>query len=241
MILMTEDKLTQPVAVLAKANGAADNLAVISYNGCGNLPAARLLANMITDMQPDAQIILHRDRDFRTEAEMQFELATAAAERERNGVTRVTEVFTPLNDVEHSFAQAGHLRQVFHELGPELINAAIEDVTAIKRDDLVNAARVARDQIRSALYDAPRKRAKPEWAASDMPENPPHIRNFIPANGLESVAFECSHGKKLMNGLRPRIHHQVGGSSQETDNRIYTATDHLLAPTWTAAFAPPEA
>ena len=30
---------------------------------------------------------------------MRFELSTADSERQRNGVTRVTEVFTPLNDV----------------------------------------------------------------------------------------------------------------------------------------------
>lgn len=130
VILMTEDKLPQPATVLAKANGAPENLAALSYNGCGNLPAARLLANMITDMRPDARIILHRDRDFRTDPEVQFELSTAAAERQPNGVTRVTEVFTPLNDVEYSFAQAAHLKEVFNDLAPELVDAAIADVAA---------------------------------------------------------------------------------------------------------------
>lgn len=238
VILMTEDKLSRPVTVLAKANGAPDNLAVISYNGCGNLPAARLLANMITDMRPDSRIILHRDRDFRTEQEMQFELATADSERQRNGVTRVTEVFTPLNDVEHSFAQAAHLKAVFNDLAPELIDAAIADVIAFKRDDLVNAARVGRKQVVSSLYDVPRKREKPEWAASGMPNNPPPNGEFVPANGLIPVSFQHSHGKMLMDGLRPKIHHHVGGASQVLENKIYTATDHLQTPSWNAVFGP---
>lgn len=238
VILMTEDKLTRPVVVLAKANGAPDNLAVISYNGCGNLPAARLLANMISDMRPDSRIILHRDRDFRTEPEMQFELSTAESERLRNGVTRVTEVFTPLNDVEHSFAQAAHLKEVFNDLAPELIDAAITDVTAFKRDDLVNAARVAREQIFSSLYNVPRKRAKPEWVASGMLNNTPPIVEFVPANGLTPVSFQHSHGKILMDGLRPKIHHHVGGASQASDSRVYTATDHLRTPGWGAVFNP---
>lgn len=236
VILMTEDKLSNPVTVLAKANGAPEGLAVLSYNGCGNLPAARLLANMIVDMRPDVRIILHRDRDFQTESEMQFELATAAAERQRNGVTRVTEVFTPYNDVEHSFAQADHLKHVFNDLEPALIDAAITDVTAFKRDELVNAARVAREKIRSTLYEAPRKRNKPEWAASGMPDNPPSISNFVPANGLTAVSFEHTHGKMLMDGLRPKIHHHVGGASQASNDRIYTVTEHLLTPNWIAAF-----
>ncbi|MDX8442531.1 AAA family ATPase, partial [Mesorhizobium australafricanum] len=239
VILLTEDKLPLPVTVLAKANGAPENLVALSYNGCGNLPAARLLANMITDMRPDARIIVHRDRDFRTDPEMQFELSTAAAERQRNGVTRVTEVFTPLNDVEHSFTKAIHLKDVFNDLAPELIDAAIADVTAFKRDDLVNAARVAREQIRSSLYDSPRKRGKPEWAASGMLDNPPPIGGFVPANGLTPVSFEHTHGKMLMDGLRPKIHHHVGGASQASNNRIYTETNHLQTPSWMAAFNPP--
>lgn len=236
MILMTEDKLVRPVTTLAKANGAPDNLAVISYNGCGNLAAARLLANMITDMRPDARIILHRDRDFRTEQEMQFELSTAEAERHRNGVERVHEVFTPFNDVEHSFAQPAHLKAVFQELDPDLIDAAISDVTALRRDDLVNAARVARDQIRSTLYEVPRKRGKPEWAASGMPEMTPNIAGFLPANGITPVAFAHTHGKMLMDGLRPKIHHHIGGASQAADLRIFEGTDQLRTPAWVAAF-----
>lgn len=236
VILMTEDKLTQPVTVLAKANGAPDTLAVLSYNGCGNLPAARLLASMITDMRPDARIILHRDRDFRTEQEMQFELSTAEAERQRNGVDRVKEVFTPLNDVEHSFAQSAHLKAVFVELAPGLIDAAITDVTAHKRDDLVNAARVAREQIRVTLYEVPRKRGKPEWAASGMPNSAPSIQGFLPANGLTPVSFQHTHGKKLMDGLRPKIHHHIGGAAQASDARIYTVTEHLRTPTWMELF-----
>lgn len=238
VILLTEDKLPKPATVLAKANGAPENLAVLSYNGCGNLPAARLLANMITDMRPDARIILHRDRDFRTEAEMEFELSTAAAERQRNGVTRITEVFTPLNDVEHSFTQASHLKEVFNELAPELVDAALTDVLAFKRDDLVNATRVAREQVRSSLYDSPRKRGKPEWAASGMPDNPPPVEGFLPANGLAAVSFEHAHGKMLMDGLRPKLHHHVGGASQASNNRIYCTTNHLAAPSWMAACNP---
>jgi len=238
VIFMTEDKLTRPITVLAKANGAPDNLAVISYNGCGNLPAARLLANLITDMRPDAKIVLHRDRDFRTDSEVQFELTTAASERQRNGVTRVTEVFTPLNDVEHSFALASHLKEVFNDLAPELIDAAIIDVTAFKRDDLVNAARLAREQIASSLYNSPRKREKPEWIESGMPNNPPPNSDFIPANGLMPVSFQHSHGKKLLDGLRPKLHHLVGGASQALESRIYTETQHLQSPSWLEIFNP---
>ena len=97
-------------------------------------------------------------------------------------------------------------------------------------------ARIARGQIESSLYGVPRKRGKPEWTASGMPDNFPPVAEFIPANGLTQVSFAHSHGKKLMDGLRPRIHHQVGGATQASDARIYTATDHLRAADWAALF-----
>lgn len=241
-ILLTEDKQTRPVTTLARANGAPENVAVLSYNGCGNLPAARLLANIIVDLRHDAKVVIHRDRDFRTDAEMTFELATAAAERQRNCTQRVYEVFTPLNDVEHSFAQPAHLKHVFAgRLAPEVVEGAIADVVAFRRDDLVNAARVARDQVKKGLYDVPRKRAKPEWAASNMPDQPPNVTGFLPPNGLTPVAFEHCHGKRLMDGLRPVIHHHVQGPSQESENTIYSISNHLQNNAWTQIFVPPVA
>ena len=93
--------------------------------------------------------------------------------------------------------------------------------------------------LSSSLYDVPRKRGKPEWAASGMPNNTPPINAFVPANGLTPVSFQHSHGKMLMDGLRPKIHHHIGGASQVSDSRIYAATVHLLAQDWRGAFAPP--
>ena len=234
-VLMTEDKDSEPVRVLALANGAPDNLAVLSYNGCGNLPAARLLANMISEMRPDAHIIIHRDRDFRTDQEMEFELATALAERDRNGVTGVSELFTPLNDVEHSFAQPDHLKAIFHDVVPGLIDAAITEETALRRDELVQAAHVAREQIGQTTY-VPRKQAKEEWEACGMPDQAPNVAGFKPVNGLHPVSFDHTHGKKLMAGLKSRLHAQVGGDSRETARRLFSVTDHLRTEAWTNAF-----
>lgn len=238
-IVLTEDKLTRPVTVLAKANGAPDNVAVLSYNGCGNLGAARLLAGMITGMRDDARIIIHRDRDFRTDNEMAFELAVAASDRVRQGVERVEELFTPLNDVEHSFAQASHLRTAFAaQLAPEIVDGIIVDVTAQRRDDLVNAARVARDQIKRTLYDVERKLAKPEWAQTGMPDQEPNPASFRPADGHQPVDFAHSHGKKLMDGLRPALHHHLHGPSQAIADLVYTVSDALKDATWGAQFGP---
>ncbi|HEX4765642.1 MAG TPA: AAA family ATPase [Lichenihabitans sp.] len=238
-VVLTEDKLTRPVLALAKANGAPSNVAVLSYNGCGNLAAARLLANMITDIRPDVRVIIHRDRDFRTEPEMNFEIATAFNERLRNGVQRVMELFTPLNDVEHSFAKPDHLRHAFAgRLAAEIVDAVVNDAIAFKRDELVNAARVARTQVESTLYASPRKRGKPEWLASAMPDKAPNVSAFLPPNGLTAVDFGSCHGKRLMDKIRPALHHHVGGATQDVDNTVFSDSDHLIDEAWKSAFMP---
>ena len=238
-VVLTEDKNTRPVIALATANGAPENTAVLSYNGCGNLPAARLLANMIVDMRHDAKVIIHRDRDFRTDAEMRFEVLSADAERQRNGIQRVTEVFTPLNDVEHSFAQPNHLKQAFNgRLAAEVVEAVVTGAIAFRRDELVNAARVARGQVQTTLYDSPRKRGKPEWGTSGMPAEAPAVRTFLPPDGLTPVAFENCHGKKLMDRIRPGLHQHAHGSTQDIENAVYSLSEHLTDATWTTAFEP---
>lgn len=93
-----------------------------------------------------------------------------------------------------------------------------------------------RGQIRTTVYDSPRKRGKPEWAQCNMPADPPANAGFVPANGLVPVVFEDSHGKLLMDGLRLRMHQLVGGATQNCDNTSYSSSNHLLAPNWIDAF-----
>lgn len=236
LILLTEDKLSDPVTVLAKANGAPDDLVVLSYNGCGNIASARLFASLIVDIRPDVQIILHRDKDFRTETEVQFELAISDSERRRQGIDRIKEIFTPFNDVEHSFAQPSHLKEVFSDISPDMIDAAFNEVVVYHRDKFVEEAKIARGQVKQTIYDSSRKRGKPEWHEVGMPDTAPNIADFIPDNGLVDVAFEHCYGKFLMNKLRTKIHGQVGGDTQDVIRRVYSATDYLIDENWQSVF-----
>lgn len=237
VVLLTEDKDSAPVKVLASANGAPDDLAVLSYNGCGNLPAARLLAGIVSELRPDARIIIHRDRDFRTNAEIAYELATAAKEREHLGVERVTEVFTPANDVEHSFANPEHLKAAFDgRLDPDIVEATVRDAIQQKRDTLVIAVQKAREQIADTLYGSERKKGKPEWAASGLAQEAPKVTEFLPADGNAPFPLVSCHGKKLMPTLKTKLHHHAQGSTQAVQSTVYSKSTHLVDPTWQAAF-----
>lgn len=238
-IFLTEDKESGPARTLARVNGAPDDLAVLSYNGCGNLPAARLLAGILSELRPDARIIIHRDRDFRTNEEMAYEIAVAAKERANLGVERITEIFTPANDVEHSFANPEHLKAVFGGLPAEIVEATLRDAIQEKRDVLVLAVQKARDQIAGSLYGSERKKGKPEWAEAGLQQDPPKVKDFLPADGNAEFGLASCHGKKLMPALKLKMHHQAGGSSQTVNAKILSASPNLISAAWQEAFAEP--
>lgn len=238
VILLTEDKKPGPATTLARANGAPDNLAVLSYNGCGNLPAARLLAGIVSELRTDARIIIHRDRDFRTDAEVAYEISVAAKERATLGVERVIEIFTPANDVEHSFAHPDHLKAVFGDaVEAPIVEAMVRDAIQQKRDTMVLSLQKARNKIEGSLYSSERKKGKPEWAASGLTQNPPRTEDFLPADGNANFPLESCHGKNLMPILKDKLHQHQRGPTQAVESTIFSESAQLVSPVWQAAFA----
>lgn len=237
MILLTEDKVQGPVLTVARASGGED-VACLSYNGCGNLPGARLLARIITDLRDDATVFIHRDRDFRTDAELVFEAAIFAAYKEQEELDRVHEIFTPLNDVEQLFAQPAHLKTVLvGRLGDAEIDAIVADCIARKRDDLIHATRKARSVIADTTYASGRLRRKPAWAASRMPARAPDDATFLPIDGLHPVAFEMCHGKMILTAVRHAVHGALGGNSMELESIINGPSPAIEVAAWRAVFA----
>lgn len=237
LLLLTEDKLTDPVRRLVEASGGANGLAVLSYNGCGNLQGARLLARLITDMRDDVRVFIHRDRDFMTAVELEFEKRVFTAFRENEGMERVEEIFTSGNDVEHSFALPDHLKTAFPEIPADEVDQILAAQIAILRDDLVEAARIARRKIEEEIYGSGRLRGKAAWADVGMPEAAPHLAGFLPANGLAPVHFEMCHGKMLFKGLRQALHQRIGGDSKAVGTRLLSPTPALRNGEWADMFA----
>ena len=66
------------------------------------------------------------------------------------------------------------------------------------------------------------------------------LRRGDPATQNLGFSITYSHGSMLMDGLRTRIHQQVGGATQDCENIIYSSSDHLIAPNWTSVFNPPQ-
>lgn len=233
-ILLTEDKDQEYVAILAAACGAPEDLAIHSYYGCGGVDAARTLAKMISEFRRDAQVIVHRDRDFRTEAEMAFEQALF---KENNDIPQnITEIFTPFNDIEHSFLQFNHLADVFkNHLSYEEIEDIFSEGVKENRQMLKKKIRDARYVIRESVYKSDRKRGKAAWKKCNMTDKIPNVRDFYPST-KEGISFENCHGKQLLKIMHNGIHNRIKGPSELVVERIKMSTEHLRTPCWVDAF-----
>jgi predicted ATPase len=238
-ILLTEDTKSELVRVFAEANGAQlENLAVLSYSGCENLGGARQLAILLKDLRPDVSIVIHRDRDFRTEPEMQFEAAQFLKWCDNQNVDGVSEIFTTFNDIEHKFASFEHIKCQFPDANDDAILACLTEAISEKRDDLVSSLDKAREVLQQKLYDTPRLRQKPEWTASGLPAHGrgQDGRSFRPASGTDPFSFDACHGKTIEKAVRQKVAAMIGGNFDAFISRLHSPSAALVDDRWHGQF-----
>lgn len=232
VILLTEDKRTDLVKIFAQSNGANDSFAYLSYNGCNNLQGARQLAVLLRDLRPETKIIIHRDRDYRTENELNFEKSLFSSWLMAEGASQIVEVFTNLNDIEHKFASIEHLSLVFPDTNVDQLQECIDRAISEKRDDFVSKLDRARMVISDRLYTERMKGKTDKWQEADMPNVCPPARQFRPANGQDPFQFESCHGKELEKRVRDKLHDLVGGSTADIQARLHATSNALVDTKW---------
>lgn len=238
IILLTEDTKTDLVKVYAQANGAGNNVSIISYSGCDNLSGARRLAILLRDLRPNITVVIHRDRDYRTDNEIKFEQLQFASWCRLNNVSGVLEIFTSMNDIEHLFVTQEHIKSVLPELSEQKIEECIRLAIAECRDEFVTALDKARNVLQRKLYDTPRIRKKEEWAAAGLPiaGKGPEGKSFRPALSTDPFPFKFCHGKKLEKATRQKIAAEIGGDFDEIMKKLHSPSSALTDPSWQGNF-----
>ena len=236
LILLTEDKILSPVTSLAHANGAKNDLAIISYNGSNNLSGSRQLARLTTDVRRDVKVVIHRDRDFRTLEEMEFEKLNFYICCDQEKIERVTELFTPYNDIEHSFVQLEHLVEIFKaQLSRDDLQYILADVLLECRDEQTGLIRNARSLIDRTLYESERLRKKDSWTQAGLTDSPPKHMKFLPTSGKEPLQISQCHGKSLFRAILPKLHLKIKGSTETLNDRLLSVSTNLKDTEWVKA------
>jgi fido (protein-threonine AMPylation protein) len=74
-IVLTEDSATDNLlALLLEASGfRMDETNIISYEGCSKISSANLFSIFVKEKMPNVKIVVHRDRDYLTDAEIDIQ------------------------------------------------------------------------------------------------------------------------------------------------------------------------
>lgn len=145
-VLLTEDEDTKPIEILLEASGFKMNeVDVWSYKGCTNDETALTLAYFIKKHSPHTEILLHRDRDYLTDDEINKFQTKIEKVNINCFVTNGT-------DAESHFISVEHITSIYPNLDKnkikEIINESTTDRAETSKEKFVNS-RVQMEQYES--------------------------------------------------------------------------------------------
>lgn len=130
-ILLTEDTDDEYIKVLAEASGfMAEEYQIWSYDGCSNIHIALALNSFIKEHAPGTTVVVHRDRDYMTENEIE----EYKSQLENVGIKVL---ITNGNDAESHFVNESHINQLYPALTIERIAELINNCLTERREKIV--------------------------------------------------------------------------------------------------------
>jgi hypothetical protein len=131
LVVLTEDARVEDLKCLLQASGLGDDIcSVWSYSGCSNTQSAAVLGNFIREHAPGTRVLVHRDRDYMSEAAIDEYLNKIHAAG--------LEVFlTGGTDVESHFLNISHILSIVPGIEREQAERLLADATAQCREKSV--------------------------------------------------------------------------------------------------------
>lgn len=191
-ILLTEDADVSYINLIAEASGfLPGEYQVWSYNGCSNIQIAQALNSFIVEHAPGTTVVVHRDRDYMTDAEVL---------EYKEGLEAVgIKVFISVgNDAESHFVDEEHISELYPRLTQQQVSALIEECLNERRDAILE--KYINTIYNRQLQDSYRGGAKPNAGliARQCTQNfDGNMRGFM-------------HGKIVERSLRGKLQAQVG-------------------------------
>lgn len=237
LLLFSEDSKLNKISILASSNGAPRNIVIHSYYGRENLYSSYLMAQLILNQRPDIKIIIHRDRDFMTDIELNYQRMVSDSKLKKlNIFERVTEIFSPHNDIEKCFLNIEHLGEIFRgKIEKEEIREIIQEEIQKNNIDLLDKFKDSRRIFERTIY-MKSKRDNDMWKVARMPEKPPKTSDIIP-NDSRLIPFSYCHGKMLMNIIVTRLEDKLGLRRHHIESMIFQKSKHLIVTDWNDKFS----
>ena len=193
-IILTEDSDTGYIELLAEASGfMPDEFQTWSYNGCSNIHIALALNSFITDHAPGTKVVVHRDRDFMSDEEVE-------GYKQRLEAVGINVFITEGNDAESHFINEEHIEQLFPQTNAERVRELIEECLNERRDKILE--KYINTIYNRKLQESYKGGGKPNAGTISLE----CTRNF------DSDSRKYLHGKTVERALRDKLQAEVGQS-----------------------------
>lgn len=184
-LVWSEDRDTEPLSIVLEANGIPrEETLVFSYQASSKVDAAKLMAAFAERVRPGVITVVHRDRDFMSDDEVE----RLRAQFDLDQVPNMRLLITQGSDIEAYFTRPDHVAEVMGS-APAEAQALVENILHENMIEFVTAFINKRGEIKRTLY----KRD---------PEACPEIDALINGN---QIPVEKAVGKLLMKRIKQRL------------------------------------
>jgi len=207
-IFLTEDTNIQGIKILAESSGfLPDKFQIWSYNGCSNTHVALAMYNFIKEHAVATQVVVHRDRDFMTDAEV----TEYKRELEKVGIN----VFvTQGNDTESHFINERHISFLY----PRLTQQQVKDLI---NESLEECHKKILEKYINTIYERRLQKSYRDGIKPNAGKIADECNSNVNANPRDFM-----HGKIVEKNLRNKIQQKIGGQII-----ICRVTDEIRDPT----------
>lgn len=203
LIILTEDDDQIPIrTIIASSEIPMEEIEIWSYKGCSDVKTANVLSAYILKNSPNVKIVIHRDRDYNNDEEVQ-----KIIDDYHDNITY--HFITDGTDVESHLLNPKHLSFVHPELtedkAEELINKSIEDSFIKSRRKYVNS-----------LTDKSLKNKSGHKAADNVE---------LAEENLRGNPKKYSHGKIVVGDLKSKIQQEI-----KKNPNLFSPSPYIASP-----------
>jgi hypothetical protein len=206
-VLLTEDTDINYINLLAESSGfIPDEYQIWSYNGCSNINIAQALNSFINDHAPGTSVVVHRDRDYLTDAEVNEYKAKLEA-------VGIKVFITTGNDAESHFINEQHISSLYTAISAERASELIDECLVERKDKIL-------EKYINTIHN---RKLQDSYKGGEKP-NAGAIANECNAN-FDGNPRRYMHGKLVESVLRGKLQQEVG-----TNVDLCKITAHIAHP-----------
>lgn len=203
-VLLTEDTDTTYINVIAESSGfRAEEYEIWSYNGCSNINIARALNSFINKYAPGTSVVVHRDRDYLSDADL-----VQYKEQLQNVGIKV--FVTQGNDAESYFINGDHISALYPQISLERANQLIDDSLTERKD-------AVKKKYINTVYN---RKLQESYKGGDKPDA--GEISLECTRNVDASPRDYMHGKTVEGTLRSKIQAEI-----RSNTNLCRVTPHI--------------